>query len=66
MKLLLKAPRGRPLAILVGLELVSAALAMRDLANRTDEQVRGNKLLWRVFISMNPGNSIAYWLAGRR
>jgi hypothetical protein len=62
----MKVPRGRPLAILVGLEVVSAAFAMRDLANRTDEQVRGNKLLWRVFIGINPGNSIVYWFAGRR
>jgi hypothetical protein len=62
----MKLIRGRPLAILVGLELVSAALAMRDLSNRTDAQVRGNKLLWRVFISINPGNSIVYWFAGRR
>jgi hypothetical protein len=62
----MKLLRGRPLAILVGLELVSAALAMRDLANRPDAQVRGNKLLWRVFISINPGNSIVYWFAGRR
>ena len=62
----MKLLRGRPLAILVGLEVVSAAFALRDLANRPDTQVRGNKWMWRVFISVNPGNSIVYWFAGRR
>jgi hypothetical protein len=33
---------------------------------RSDDQVRGRKNLWRVFITVNPGNSIVYWLAGRK
>jgi hypothetical protein len=28
--------------------------------------VRGPKLLWRILIGINPGNSLAYWLLGRR
>jgi hypothetical protein len=41
-------------------------LAWRDLAQRRDDQVRGTKTGWRVFITTNPGNSLAYWALGRR
>ena len=51
---------------LVAVETVSAVLAWRDLGRRPDDQVRGKKNLWRVFISINPGNSLAYWAFGRR
>jgi hypothetical protein len=50
----------------VAVEAVAAAFAFRDLARRTDDQVRGPKLLWRVLIGLNPGNSLAYWAFGRR
>jgi hypothetical protein len=53
-------------AVIVASQVVSSALAWRDLQRRTDDQVRGPKNLWRVFITVNPGNSIVYWLAGRR
>ena len=56
----------RVVVAVVVVEAVSAALAFRDLAKRTDEQVRGPKLLWRALVTMNPGNSLAYWLLGRR
>jgi hypothetical protein len=54
------------LAGLAVIELVAATLAWRDLARRDDGQVRGSKNLWRLFISMNPGNSLFYWALGRR
>jgi hypothetical protein len=41
-------------------------MAYRDLARRPDAAVRGPKLLWRIVMGVNPGNSIAYWLIGRR
>jgi hypothetical protein len=50
----------------VFIEVVSAALAWRDLARRSDDQVRGKKNLWRAFITINPGNSLVYWAIGRR
>ncbi len=53
-------------AIIVPVEIVLAVLAWRDLARRTDDQVRGRKKLWRLFVSINPGNSVIYWLFGRR
>jgi hypothetical protein len=53
-------------AIIVPAQVVGAVLAWRDLARRTDDQVRGNKRAWRLFVSINPGNSVFYWLFGRR
>lgn len=58
-----------PKPLLVGLvaaELVSAVFAWRDLARRGDDQIRGAKTGWRVFITLNPGNSLAYWAVRRR
>jgi hypothetical protein len=51
---------------LVGLEVISAALAWRDLGRRPTDHVRGSKHIWRVFIMINPGNSLGYWALGRR
>ncbi len=59
--------RGRAiLGAVVVAQTVSCALAWRDLAQRPDERVRGRKNLWRVFITVNPGNSLVYWLVGRK
>jgi hypothetical protein len=52
--------------IIVPIQIASAVLAWRDLARRTADQVRGKKGFWRVFVSLNPGNSVIYWLVGRR
>jgi hypothetical protein len=51
---------------LVAVEAISAVLAWRDLGCRSEDQVRGRKDLWCVFISINPGNSLVYWAFGRR
>ena len=52
-----------PLAVV---SFVSGVLAWRDLAGRPDDRVRGPRRLWKTLILLNPGNSIAYWVAGRR
>ena len=54
------------IAAVVVVESVSAALAYRHLAQRPDESVRGPKRMWRIIMALNPGNSLAYWLVGRR
>jgi hypothetical protein len=54
------------IAIIVPLDVVSALLAWRDLAGRSDAEVRGSKRFWRAFVVVNPGNSLLYWLIGRR
>ena len=47
---------------IVPLQSISAVLAWRDLSQRTDDEVRANKRAWRVFIWMNTGNAVVYWL----
>ncbi len=60
-------PRGRAiLALVVAAETVSSVLAWRDLARRPADRVRGPKNVWRFVVTIHPGNSIAYWLLGRR
>ncbi len=54
------------LTVVVAVQVVLAILGWRDLSKRTDEQVRGPKLLWRILMAINPGNSMAYWVFGRR
>jgi hypothetical protein len=54
------------LSIIVPVQVVLAVLAWRDLSRRDDSQVRGRKGLWRVFVLLNPGNALFYWLFGRR
>ena len=59
-------PSKEVVVAVVAVQAVSAAFAFRDLARRTDDEIRGPKLLWRIIIGINPGNSLAYWLLGRR
>lgn len=61
-----RSPSKPALALLVAGEIIAAAFAWRDLAQRPDVTVRGGKKFWRVFIMINPGNSLAYWALGRR
>ncbi len=56
----------RRITVLVALEVVSAVLAWRDLSRRSDASLRGPRRLWRALILANPGNSLLYWVAGRR
>ncbi|MEO6511705.1 MAG: hypothetical protein ABIO16_11985 [Nocardioides sp.] len=62
----MRRPDKRVVIAVVAVEAVSAALAYRDLMKRPDELVRGPKLMWRILMGVNPGNSIAYWMLGRR
>ena len=54
------------LVVLVLAEVGLAALTWRDIRNRPAEEIRGSKRLWRIISTVNPGNSVAYWLVGRR
>lgn len=62
----MRKPSKPVIAVIVAGQVLSGALAWRDLARRPDGEIRGRKNLWRLFITVNPGNSIVYWLAGRR
>jgi hypothetical protein len=54
------------LGLVMMIGVVSCAFAWRDIARRGDEEVRGPKFIWRLFITINPGNSLFYWLFGRK
>lgn len=56
----------RIFAVIILIEVILAAAAWCNLARRTDDQIRGNRNLWRKFVLLNPGNSLFYWLLGRR
>jgi hypothetical protein len=51
---------------IVLVEIWLALLAWRDLGRRHHDQVRGNPKMWRALIAIQPGNSLIYWLLGRR
>jgi len=59
-------PKPKVLAALVLVDLVLATVAWRDLSRRSEGEIRGTKRFWHVVILANPGNSIAYWLFGRK
>ena len=42
------------------------AITWADIKRRPAEQIRGDKLVWRVLTALNTGNSVLYWLLGRR
>lgn len=59
-------PKRAALAALVLAETGLAVLTWRDLRHRPADQIRGSKRFWRVVSTINPGNSVAYWLIGRK
>ena len=48
------------------LNAIIASFTWRDLRRRPASLVRGPKLLWRLWSSLNTTGSVAYWLVGRR
>ena len=59
-------PKRRPLTLaLIGVSLVVVAAAEHDLRRRSDDQVRGSRLLWRL-VSLNAVGAAVYILFGRR
>jgi hypothetical protein len=59
-------PKRIALVVVVLAEVVLAALTWRDIRNRPASEIRGSKRLWRIISTINPGNSVAYWVVGRR
>lgn len=54
------------LVVVLVVHVILARLTLRDLRGRPESTVRGPKLLWRVWATMNTTGSLAYWLVGRR
>jgi len=59
-------PKRIALVALVLAEVGLAALTWQDLRRRSADEIRGSKRFWRVISTINPGNSVAYWLVGRK
>lgn len=56
----------RILTVLVVLQAVLGALSVRDVSTRSAAEVRGPKLLWKVWGGTNTLGSVLYWTVGRR
>jgi len=58
--------RRQLIGILVVVDLVAAWFTFRDLRRRDASRIRGSKRFWRMVTIANPGNSLAYWVFGRK
>jgi len=54
------------LAHIAVVHIPAAVLTWRDLRERPDAQVRGDKRIWRVASILNTSGSLTYGLLGRR
>lgn len=53
-------------AVLTATQLVAGPLTLRDLARRSDDQIRGPRLLWKLWAGTNLAGVATYWAVGRR
>jgi hypothetical protein len=51
---------------MVVVQAVVGTLTVRDINRRPAEQVRGPKLLWKLWGGTNTFGALVYWLFGRR
>jgi hypothetical protein len=59
-------PRGKVAALVaIAVSLVIIGAAQRDLQQRPDSEIRGQKLLWR-FACLNAMGALVYFRWGRR
>jgi hypothetical protein len=59
-------PKPAFIAAILALHLGVTALTWRDIRRRSDDQIRGSKRLWRGASALQMGNSLAYWVFGRK
>lgn len=50
----------------VAVQAVIGALTIRDIRKREPGEIRGPRLLWKIWGGTNTLGSAAYWLFGRR
>jgi hypothetical protein len=56
----------RLLTVLLVIQAVIGTLTVRDISARPSDQVRGPKLLWKMWGGTNTLGSALYWLIGRK
>ena len=54
------------IVVLVVLHIIVTAITLKDLSQRSDAQIRGPRWFWRAFTPLQMGNSVVYWLVGRK
>lgn len=53
-------------AALFAAQAVAGPITLRDLSRRSDDEIRGPRLLWRLWAGTNLAGVATYWLVGRR
>jgi hypothetical protein len=61
-----KRPDPRVVIAAVAVQAVVGTLTVRDIARRPDDQVRGPKLLWKLWGGTNTLGALVYWVFGRK
>jgi hypothetical protein len=56
----------RVLVAMVVAQAVVGTLTVRDINGRANDEVRGPKMLWRLWGGSNMLGAAVYWLFGRR
>ncbi len=54
------------LAVLIVLHVIVTIVTLRDIGHRTEDQVRGPRWFWRIVAPLQMGNSVVYWIVGRK
>lgn len=62
----LTAGQKRAISVAGVAEAILTVAALRDLARRPADQVRGRKLVWVLAFTVQPFGPLAYFLRGRR
>lgn len=50
----------------IATQSILGPLTLWDLAKRSDDQIRGPRLLWRLWGSTNVVGAVSYWVVGRK
>ena len=50
----------------LALQAAIAPVILRDLQHRSDDQIRGPRLLWRLWGTTNLLGAAVYWFIGRK
>jgi hypothetical protein len=56
----------RLVAALIAVQAVVGPLTIRDIARRSDEEIRGPRLLWQIWGGTNTFGAAMYWAVGRK
>lgn len=51
---------------MVAVQAVVGTFTVRDISRRSAEQVRGPRLLWKLWAGSNTFGALVYWLVGRK